>query len=336
MRIEKFDPVAEPAKVKAGYRLLSACRPVDDPDGPPVSETFFSAMLEHGWGEPQLMALASGEDGEDGEACGGYVLELPQRENRHMGFVSFMVAPDRRRRGAGTGLLRHAGEVARSHQRTLLCSYIKVGSAGEAFAGPLGGRPGLVHVRRVLDTGSIPAGHLAGLLDRAGQAAAGYSLLSWQGGTPEEYLDQAAAVRNALADAPRQPGKEVRVVDAEWVRRAEDRSAWQGQRRYSVAARCDQTGELAGLTQVCVDPDTPGWASQLITAVSRAHRGRRLGMLIKVAMLDLLAGAEPGLRCMLTGNAQDNAHMVAINEEIGFRILDQWRFWEIDVAAVLA
>ena len=69
----------------------------------------------------------------------------------------------------------------------------------------------------------------------------------------------------------------------------------------------------------------------MITAVSRAHRGRRLGMLVKVAMLDLLAGAEPGLRHVMTGNAQDNAHMVMINEEIGFRILDQWRFWEIDV-----
>lgn len=24
--------------------------------------------------------------------------------------------------------------------------------------------------------------------------------------------------------------------------------------------------------------------------------------------------------------------MVTINEEIGFRVLDQWRFWEIDVS----
>jgi GNAT superfamily N-acetyltransferase len=332
MRIESFDPAAEPAKIKAGYRLLSACQPVDDPDGPPTSEAFFAAMLVRGWGEPQVMALASGEGG---EACGGYVLELPQCENRHTGFMSFLVTPAGRRRGTGTGLLRHAAEVARSHQRTVLWSYIKAGSAGEAFAGTLGGRPGLVHVRRLLDIGSIPAGHLAGLRARAGQAAAGYSLLSWQGPAPQEWIGQVAAVQNALADAPHQPGEQVRVMDAERVRQAEERSAWQGHRRYSVAARCDQTGELAGLTQVCVDPHTPDWASQLITAVSRAHRGHRLGMLIKVAMLDLLAGAEPGLRYMFTGNAQDNAHMIAINEEIGFRILDQWRFWEIDVAAAL-
>lgn len=298
-----------------------------------MSEAFFSAMLKHGWGEPQEMALAAGEGG---EACGGYVLELSQRENRQMGFVSFMVAPAHRRRGAGTELLRHAAQVARGHGRTLLYTYIKAGSAGEAFAAGMGGRPGLVHVRRVLDIDSVPAGHLAGLLAQAGQAAAGYSLLSWQGPAPEELTGQVAAVRNALADAPHQPGKEVRVVDAESVRQADRRSARQGLRRYSVAATSGQTGELAGLTQVSVDPHMSCWAHQLITAVSRAHRGHRLGLLIKVAMLDLLAGAEPGLRHMSAGNARDNTHMAAINEEIGFRILDHWRFWEINLAAVLA
>jgi RimJ/RimL family protein N-acetyltransferase len=333
MRIERFDPAKEPAKVSAGYRLLAACRPVDDPDGPPMSEAFFSAMLRHGWGEPQQMALAIGEDG---EACGGYVLELPQRQNPQMGFVNFMVAPAHRRRGVGTDVLRHAAQMARDHGRSLLYTFIKAGSAAEAFADGIGGRPGVVSVRRVLDIDSIPAGHLAGLLARAEQAAAGYSLLTWEGATPDEHAGQVAAVRNALADAPHQPGKDVRVVDEEWVRQADRRSARQGLRRYSVAARSDQTGELAGLTQVSVDPYTSCWAHQLITAVSRAHRGHRLGLLIKVAMLDLLARAEPGLRHMSTGNAQDNTHMVTINEEIGFRILDHWRYWEISVAAVLA
>jgi RimJ/RimL family protein N-acetyltransferase len=333
MRIERFDPATEPAKVRAAYRLLLACRPVDDPDGPPMSEAFFSAMLKHGWGEPQEMALATGEGG---EACGGYVLELPQRANRQMGFVNFMVAPTHRRRGTGTELLRHAAQVARGHGRTQLYTYIKVGSAAEAFATGMGGRPGLVHVRRVLDINSIPAGHLASLRARAGRAAVGYSLLNWPGPTPEERAGQVAALRNALADAPHQPGKEARVVDAEWVRQADRRMSRQGLRRYSVAARPGQTGELAGLTQVSVDSHMSCWASQLITAVSRAHRGHRLGLLIKVAMLDLLAGAEPGLRHMSTGNAQDNTHMAAINEEIGFRLLDHWRFWKIDPATVLA
>jgi RimJ/RimL family protein N-acetyltransferase/GNAT superfamily N-acetyltransferase len=333
MHIERFDPATEPAKVKASYQLMSACKPVDDPYGPPISEPFFSAMIVLGWGEPQEMVLAS--DGSD-EDCGGYVLELSQRENRDRGFLDAKVAPAHRRRGLGTKLLRHAADTARGDDRTLLYSYVRVGSAGEGFAEAMGGRPGLVHVRRVLDLDSIPAGRLAGLRSRAEQAAAGYSLLSWPGATPEEYVDQAAAVRNALADAPRQPGKEVRRVDREWIRAGEARSDKQGVHRYSVAARHDGTGELVGLTQVSTDPRVPDWGYQLITAVARPHRGHRLGLLIKVAMLDLLAGAEPGLRHILTGNAQRNEHMIAINSELGFRILDQWRVWELDVADVLA
>jgi len=33
------------------------------------------------------------------------------------------------------------------------------------------------------------------------------------------------------------------------------------------------TGELAALTEVAVDPADPGWGHQVITAVTREHRG---------------------------------------------------------------
>jgi hypothetical protein len=70
--------------------------------------------------------------------------------------------------------------------------------------------------------------------------------------------------------------------------------------------------------------------------VARAHRGHRLGLLVKVAMLELLAGREPGLERIITGNADVNEHMIAINTELGYRILDHWLSWELAVADVLA
>ena len=142
------------------------------------------------------------------------------------------------------------------------------------------------------------------------------------------------AVANAMADAPRNPGEEAEVEDAERIRHGERSGTEQGLRFYAVAARCDQTGELAGLTHLSVDPLVPEWGHQGLTAVSRAHRGHRLGMLVKAAMLQHLAGAEPGLRRIMTGNAGTNRHMIAINAELGFRVLDEWQSWELDVAAV--
>jgi hypothetical protein len=88
---------------------------------------------------------------------------------------------------------------------------------------------------------------------------------------------------------------------------------------------------------VAVDPADPGWGHQEITAVTGKHRGHRLGLLIKIAMLELLATAEPQLEKIDTWNAQDNRHMIAVNETLGYTILGQpVTRWRIDVPAVPA
>ena len=67
----------------------------------------------------------------------------------------------------------------------------------------------------------------------------------------------------------------------------------------------------------------------------RAHRGHRLGLRIKVAMMDWLAQAEPQLEHIVTGNASSNSHMIGINEDMGYRVLDRWQSLELDVAKAL-
>ena len=91
---------------------------------------------------------------------------------------------------------------------------------------------------------------------------------------------------------------------------------------YSVAALHAASGELAAITDLDADPDSPGWGFQLLTAVTRPHRGHRLGLLVKTAMLDWLAEAEPQLERIVTGNAAVNQHMIAINEELGYELLE--------------
>jgi len=53
-------------------------------------------------------------------------------------------------------------------------------------------------------------------------------------------------------------------------------------------------------------------------------------------MLDLLAEREPQLAQIVTGNAGQNEHMIAINAQLGFEVLDHFPSWELDVADVLA
>ena len=330
MRIEGFDPVADAAKIRLCHELYAAGQPVDDPAMPVMSLPVFAGWFSMGWNYcPREAWLVPG--GEDGTASAACLLELPVSENKHAAMVAIFVAPGERRGGIGTALLRHAAERMAGLDRTLLSGDAREGSPGSAFAAAAGARRGVTETRRVLDLADVPDGLLDTLRGRAEEAARGYTLLSWRGPCPDEYLDQAATVINAFADAPHSPGEEAEQVTGLRVRQTELRAAAQGLRHYTVVARHDATGELAGLTQLGVDPLQPDWGFQELTAVARTHRGHRLGLLVKVAMMDLLAAAEPGLEHIHTGNADGNRQMIAINDALGFRTADQFTTWQLDV-----
>jgi GNAT superfamily N-acetyltransferase len=345
MRIEPFDPVADTEKVRACYELYAAGLPADDPGAPGMSRPAFCGWFSLGWtGAPrEAYLVAGGGSGADRSArgraapAGAYLLELPVTENEHLGTLSIWVAPSQRRAGLGTALLQHAAARMRAADRGVLAGEARQGSAGAAFAAAMGASAGLTDVQRVLDLDDVPAARrLAALRHQADAGARGYSLLSWAGHCPDAYVDQIAAVSNALADAPRLAGVGPEVMDVDRYRQTEHRIAVQGLRPYTVAARCDATGALVGLSQLSADPERPGWGFQELTAVARQHRGHRLGLLLKMAMLDVLADAEPSMRRILTGNAEDNKHMIAINIEMGFRVLSYWSARRLDVAQVPA
>ena len=330
MHIEGFDPVTDTGTIRACHALYAAAQPVDDPGVPMMSLPVFSGWLSWGWsGYPREAWLVPGR--ETGTAAAACVLELPDIENKHLGTVSIVVAPGQRRGGIGTALLRHAAQRAAGLGRTLLSGEAREGSAGAAFGAATGARLGIAELRRVLDLAGVPAGRLDTLRGQAEAAARGYSLLSWRGPCPQEYLDQVATLVNAFADAPHSPGEEAEHMTGLRVRQADQRAAAQGLRHYTLVARHDETGELAALTALSVDPLQPDWGFQLLTAVTRAHRGHRLGLLVKVAMMELLAEAEPALEHIHTTNADANSHMIAINDALGFQPRERFLTWQLDV-----
>ena len=93
-------------------------------------------------------------------------------------------------------------------------------------------------------------------------------------------------------------------------------------------------------TWVCRDERTDavqGWYFMFMPErENRKHRGHQLGLLVKTAMLDWLAEAEPGITRIVTGNAAINRHMIAINTELGYELLDpQSQSQELSVADAL-
>jgi len=324
---------ADTGKIRECFEVCLAAERVDEPEGPWFTERPFAGWLTVGWdGNPREAWLATDE----GSAVGWYRLELPVRENRDQANLELMVHPAARRRGAGLALLRHAASRAAAHGRTTLNGAARDGSPGEAFARSTGAKPGFVDLQRVLDIGKLEKGTLARLRGPAERAAAGYSLISWAGPVPEEYIEQTAVVRNAMADAPRDAETAHEEWDAQRIRETvnEVRPCY-GLRDYTVAARHDDTGELAALTDVAVDPADPGWGFQMTTMVPRKHRGHRLGLRLKIAMMDLLATTEPQLERIVTWNGRDNSHMIAVNEAMGYTVFGPPVTWfRLDVVAV--
>jgi hypothetical protein len=197
---------------------------------------------------------------------------------------------------------------------------------------PAGGRAGLIDVRRILTVGPDLPGRLTRLQAQAAAAAGGYTLISWRGPVPAEHLTAVAAVVSAISDAPRDDAIEPGSWDADRVRQIGEWTAEYGLQQFSVAARHDSSGELAALSQALLEPGTPGWAFQQITAVSRPHRGHRLGLLVKTALHQRLLAADPAIRQVMTVNAAANEHMIAINELMGYRAASRFQSWELDLA----
>jgi len=324
----------DPTVVKACYEVSQAVQRADDPLGPPMSKRVLRAVLKSP-ADPAQTWYVPGDT--PGSARGLYHMRLPQRENRQRASLYIEVHPDCRRRGIGSVLLRHAAELAAADGRSVFATDTIMGSPGEAFALHVGAEPGIAEARRVQVLAKLPASQIAALRSESEQAAAGYTLVTWTDRTPEEYLPDAAAVFNAMSDAPHNPGHESRVWDAERVREQLDNQRdLFGSRGYFVAALCVDNGEMAAISQVEVDPANPGWGTQQITAVARPHRGHRLGLLVKTAMLEWLASAEPQLERIVTWNAAANEHMIAINEALGYELLDpQSRSYELPVASVM-
>ena len=115
------------------------------------------------------------------------------------------------------------------------------------------------------------------------------------------------------------------IAGLDWsvVDRLYDEAAQEAHDRkiYRVIARERSTGDLAGHSTIVVERERPHIAEQHDTAVDRAHRGHRLGALVKTAMLLWMRDAEPAVTLLDTWNAESNAHMIAINEQLNYRII---------------
>lgn len=276
------------------------------------------------------------------DVVGHAFVSLPLNANAHLARVHVVVRPDRRGHGIGSALYERAlAEVARAGRTTVLADVqvpepapgdrtltprtgtgtFPAEAPGVGFALARGFEPEQVERRSVLDLPVEPS-LLARHLDEA-TAAAGddYRLHLWEDQVPEEWLDGFALLETRMStDAP-SGGLDVQedVVDADRVRTMDATHRENGDGYLVAAVEHLPTGTLAGHSMLLYSKEPEPAVFQEDTIVLREHRGHRLGMLLKASNLVALAERRPHSERVHTFNAEENAHMLAINVALGFR-----------------
>lgn len=316
-----------PRDVGGAVAVLEAARAVDCPHELPLTVSSLTARLRHGWdGDPAALAVTRGGHG---RVSGVLELTLGHWDNPHLGYVNITVDPLERRQGLGRALFEAGVARVREAGRTLVCTDGFDLPAVSAFAKAMGLDRAAEEVKRRQDLRTLDWAALEREYAVAALAAGGYELVRVPGATPVDLLADVAQTTSAINDAPTDDlDVEDEVFTPERIRAYEAAQAAHGRRTYRLVARHRDTGVLAGHTVVAVEGERPDYGEQHDTSVLRGHRGHRLGLLLKIGMLQWLRTEEPQLRTVDTWNAASNEHMIAVNEVLGYRVVARAISWQ--------
>jgi GNAT superfamily N-acetyltransferase len=335
LRIEALDPQDRSA-VQDVVDVYAAAGAVDRPWHPRYSPDFIRVLATYGWDDvPQRFFL--GRTPGDGTAVVAGSVVLPTRDNRQAAAVVVHVVPDQRGRRFGSALYDHLEMLAADAGRTRLFTGGPESASGRRFIERRGYALAFTGVDRHVDLTKVSAQTVQSAFDEAAAVATDYELVRLAGPLPGDLVDAYAEAASAINDAPLDDlDIDDEVFDADRVRHYERSQLMSGRRLYRVLAQHRSTGAIAGHTVVAVEPDPSDFANQHDTTVVGAHRGHRLGLLLKADMMRWLRDVEPQLRTLATQNAASNSHMIAVNERLCYRVLGRSTEFQRDLEAPVA
>jgi GNAT superfamily N-acetyltransferase len=266
----------------------------------------------------------------DGHMVGETILMGSNRDNPSVARLLIWVDPGRQRQGYGARMLAHAEHHASSLARTVLRAQARVGGVldrNRRFADRHGYTLAMTEIERRLPLPVDPA-----LLDRLAAEAAthhgDYEIRTVVGRVPPDLRASYVELDNLLQTE--MPHGDLELEAAR--KTVEDLETFEQEResagRIRVSAFAVRDRRVAAYTDASVAAGTTGHVDQYGTLVHPDHRGHRLGMAVKCAQLRALSESFPDRTYVQTTNAETNAHMVAINEALGFAVRQVWGEFE--------
>jgi mycothiol synthase len=311
--ISPFVPSEAPEReLRAHYDVFVASVALDFPDTPVAAYATYAEQLckPTSYMGPRNLWVARVDDQVVGSATAIY----HALENRDMATISVRVRPDLRRLGIGTSLLRAVLPDLREHdRRRLVGNGLNAGGSGDEWARALGFVKTDERAWQSLTIGDVDA------VSWQVPAPAGFRVEKWIDQTPESLVAGFARARTAMADAPRGGSSyETPAWTVERVRQREADMMRIGEEHRFVVAVHEQSGAVAGLTEIAIEPNQLTFCYQEDTAVLAEFRGLGLGRCLKAAMLRWLTADRPAIERVLTNTDASNVHMIRVNHQIGY------------------
>lgn len=265
-------------------------------------------------------------------------------------WLTVEVLPEHRNAGLGTALANHIESVAVADGRTNLLVYcVSAPGEGDHIVAPTGfgsvprDNP---EVRFLLDRGysleQVERGsRLAFPIDVPAVATRlaevmppGYRVHYWGNTTPERWREDFIVLLTRMStdapsaglDEPEDPWTVDRLLTNEELAQASPRNS------LVVAVEDVASARLVGFSELTVPAEPERLCEQIDTIVLREHRGNQLGTVLKLANLLNVHREYPGHPGIITFNAEENRHMLDVNESVGFVPIGYEGAWRKDIS----
>jgi mycothiol synthase len=336
--INPFDPkTASDDDFARINQFRNTIRKERQPDDPPTSVAHEKSDLQNV--PPVVEAAHWTSEDRSGRIVGTAQTGVINMEtNMHIGQFDVRVLPEYRRQGLGTELLRLVTEFVKGKGRNLLLGSTRSTiPAGEEFMRAAGFEAGLAAHVNELQVSELNRAILPEWQERAAERASRFELGFWNGAYPEDELPEVSVMMQAMNTMPK---GDLDIGDFKWtpeqIKEMDASLLASGNVRWTMYVREKSTGRIAGYTEMYWHPEKPTMALQDATGVMEQYKNKGLGRWLKAAMLEKLITERPQVTKVRTGNAQSNAPMLKINEELGFKPATTEIIWQAPVSTVEA
>lgn len=246
------------------------------------------------------------------------------------------VARRHRRKGIGNAMLGKIAECARRDStKNLSCFTSNLFPAGEIFIERTGALCknetsfNKLHIkdvkRDVVDNWlRLPA-------DKNNMIKIG----TWENEFPENRIDEICEFYQTVFDAEKDKhGNEGFKYTRDVIRKIE-KSFLTGSNKLTVYADDCISGKLLGFTEIYWSLLRPSTISQKYTAVLPSARKRGIARRLKAEMLTKIMQELPDDVSIGTGNASLNQSILNINSEVGFKLHNSQKTWQLETDALV-